>query len=85
MAPGNNFGGRLSRDGRWLAYGVLESGTFAVFVTPFFEGGARHLIAEGSAPSWAPDGSEVFYRSGSRLMAARLDRNAGSRVIRDAW
>ena len=81
VAPGINFGGRLSRDGRWLAYGVLESGTFAVFVTPFFEGGARHLIAEGTDPSWAPDGSEVFYRSGSRLMAARLDRNAGIRVL----
>ena len=81
VGPGNNRGGRLSRDGKWLAYYVLNSGTFEVYVTPFPGGGSRWLIAEGTDPSWAPDGNELYYRSGPRLLAARLDKTAGVKVM----
>ena len=81
VGPGSTWGGRLSRDGKWLAYYVLNSGTFEVYVTPFPEGGARWLIAEGTDPSWAPDGNEIYYRSGPRLMAARVDKTAGVKVL----
>ena len=81
VGPGSTWGGRLSRDGKWLAYYALDSGTFEVYVTPFPVGGARWLIAEGTDPSWGPDGSEIYYRSGPRLMAARLDKTAGVRVV----
>ncbi|MCA1651827.1 MAG: protein kinase [Acidobacteria bacterium] len=81
VGPGSMWGGRLSRDGRWLAYYALNSGTFEVFVTPFPEGGARWLIAEGTDPSWGPDGSEIYYRSGPRLIAARVDKTAGVKVV----
>jgi Tol biopolymer transport system component len=80
VGPGSTWGGRLSRDGRWLAYYVLDSGLFEVYVTPFPDGGGRWLIAEGTDPAWAPDGSEVYYRAGPRLMAARVDKTAGVRV-----
>ena len=82
VGPGSTWGGRLSRDGKWLAYYVLNSGTFEVYVTPFPEGGARWLIAEGTDPSWGPDGNEIYYRSGPRLMAARVDKTAGVKVWR---
>jgi Tol biopolymer transport system component len=81
VGPGSTWGGRLSPDGRWLAYYSLESGNFEVYVTPFPAGGSQWLIADGTDPKWAPDGTEVYYRSGARLMAARIDSTAGIRVL----
>jgi eukaryotic-like serine/threonine-protein kinase len=81
VGPGSVWGGRLSRDGRSLAYYTLNSGAFEVYVTPFPEGGARWLVAEGTDPSWGPDGDEIYYRSGPRLIAARVDRTAGVKVV----
>ena len=81
VGPGGTWGGRLSPDGRWLAYYTLEPSGFEVYVTPFPDGGARWSIAEGTDPAWAPDGAEVYYRSGDRLMAARIDTVAGVRVL----
>ena len=81
VEPGSIWGGRLSRDGKWLAYYVLNAGTFEVYVTPYPEGRTHWLIAEGTDPSWAPDGSELYYRGGPRLMAARLDKAAGVRAL----
>jgi hypothetical protein len=49
-------------------------------VTPFPKAGPRWLIAEGTDPAWSPKGQEVYYRSGPRLMAARLDVGSGVRV-----
>ena len=83
VGPGAVWGGRLSPDGRWLAYYTLERGSFQVYVTPFPDGGARWLISEegGRDPAWGPDGNAVYYRSADRLMAARVDTTAGIRVL----
>jgi Tol biopolymer transport system component len=83
VGPGPVWGGRLSPDGKWVAYYSLESGRFEVYVAPFPQGGTRWLISEdgGRDPSWAPDGREVYYRSDDRLMAARVDMAAGVRVV----
>ena len=81
VGPGDTWGGRLSRDGRWLAYYLRDSGDFEVYVSPFPDSGTRSLIAEGTDPAWSPDGSEIYYRSGTRLMAARIDTSAGVRVL----
>lgn len=77
------WGGRLSPDGRWLAYYRFETAGFDVYVTPFPEGGRRWLISEGGGrdPNWGPDGKEQYYRSGQRLVAARVDTTAGVRVL----
>lgn len=83
VGPGSVWGGRLSPDGRWLAYYSLDSGRFEVYVTPFPEGGTRWLISKdgGHDPNWSPDGLEVHYRCGNRLMAAKLDTKTGVRVL----
>jgi hypothetical protein len=83
VGPGPVWGGRLSPDGRWLAYYTLESGRFDVYVTPFPEGRTRWLISDdgGRDPTWGPDGREVYYRSGDRLVAAVVDTAAGVRVL----
>jgi Tol biopolymer transport system component len=69
--PGNQFGPTPSPDGRYVAYASDETGRFEVFVTPYPGPGAkRQLTTDGaSEPVWSPDGREVFYRSGDRMMA----------------
>ena len=80
VEPQSTWGGRLSKDGRWLAYYLLENGTFNVYVRPFAGGHAQWQIGEGTDPAWAPDGNEIYYRSGPRLMAAALDKSSGVHV-----
>ena len=81
VGPGSTWGGRLSRDGRWLAYYVLNAGAFEIYVTPFPGQATRWLVAEGTDPSWGHDGTEIFYRRGPRLMAATVDKTGGLKVV----
>jgi Tol biopolymer transport system component len=79
VGPGPIWGGRLSPDGRWLAYFTPERGRYEIRVMPFPNGGAQYLIVDGgTAPAWAPDGSEIYYRSGSQLWAVAVE--AGAKV-----
>jgi Tol biopolymer transport system component len=81
VGPGRTWGGRLSPDGRWLVYYSSDSGYFEIYVDHFPDTGSRALIAEGTDPAWSPSGSEIYYRSGSRLMAARVETSSGVRVL----
>jgi hypothetical protein len=84
IEPGDIWGGRLSPNGEWLAYYERVAGRFEVFVTAFPEAGPRYQITEeagGRDPAWSPDGNEVYYRTGDRLMAAKVDRTAAFRVL----
>ena len=64
----NEFGARLSPDGRWLAYGADESGRSEVFVRSFPEAGFRRQVSTGGGtqPRWRGDGRELFYVSDDR-------------------
>ena len=54
--------GRVSPDGRWLAYVSNETGTYEVFVRTFVPGAAASLTSTlvsvngGSHPQWRRDG-----------------------------
>jgi Tol biopolymer transport system component len=65
----------ISPDGRWLAYVSNESGQLEVYGQPFPEGGRKWLIstAGGDEPLWAPDGRELFYRDGDKLMVVSVE------------
>ena len=54
--------GRLSPDGRWIAYVSPESGRDEVYLRPF-AGGGRWLLSTrgGIEPRWRGDGREIFY------------------------
>ena len=60
-------GGKLSPDGRWLAYQSAESGRVEIYVMPFGGGqGKWQVSANGSAngggrPQWSSDGKELYY------------------------
>jgi serine/threonine protein kinase/Tol biopolymer transport system component len=55
--------GKLSPDGRWLAYVSSESGTPQVYVVPFGGGQGKWQVSANGAiqPSWSKDGKELFY------------------------
>jgi eukaryotic-like serine/threonine-protein kinase len=65
--------GRLSPDGRWMAYTSMESMTPEGYVRPFPSSDRRFAVSTngGTHPRWRADGREIFYlgRDGN-LMAA---------------
>jgi eukaryotic-like serine/threonine-protein kinase len=65
---------QFSPDGRWLAYVSNESGRFEVYVQPYpGPGGKWQISAEGGTePLWNPNGRELFYRSGDKMMATEI-------------
>jgi Tol biopolymer transport system component len=81
VGPSAVWGGRLSPDGRLLVYSSSDSGNFEVYVTPFPDASPRWLVGDGSDPTWSPNGQDIYYRNGARLMAARVDTTAGARVL----
>ncbi len=62
---------RFSPDGRWIAYVSGESGRPEIYVQPFPGPGGKWQISTdgGIEPLWNPNGRELFYRSGRRMMA----------------
>jgi Tol biopolymer transport system component len=65
-------GARFSPDGRWIAYASDETGRFEVYVRPFPGLQAKWAVSSegGVSPAWSPDGKELFFRNGSRMMVA---------------
>jgi eukaryotic-like serine/threonine-protein kinase len=62
---------QLSPDGRWIAYGVFESGHPQILIRPFGRAGEPVLVYqhESMQPRWRGDGRELFFLSDSRLMS----------------
>jgi serine/threonine protein kinase/Tol biopolymer transport system component len=69
--PHDESGARFSPNGRFVAYVSNESGRNEVYVRDFPGGSKKWQIsAEGGGnPRWRPDGKELFYTQGRRLMA----------------
>jgi hypothetical protein len=67
--------GQFAPNGRWIAYGSTETGRLEVYVHGVSPDGVRHQgklqvsTAGGLQPRWRRDGRELFYVSGSTLMA----------------
>ena len=63
----------ISPDGQWIAYVSNESGQFEVYVGPFSGNGKWQISTDGGRePLWSRDGTELFYRSGNKMYAARV-------------
>ena len=67
-------GARLSPDGRWLVYISNESGQNEVYLRPFPALDRRWTISTqgGTQALWNPNGKEIFYRNGDKMMAVDL-------------
>jgi Tol biopolymer transport system component/DNA-binding winged helix-turn-helix (wHTH) protein len=61
----------ISPNGDWLAYSSNESGRFEIYVRAFPGPSGKWQIstAGGMEPVWAPNGRELFYRNGDKMMA----------------
>ena len=67
--PADETYGKLSPDGRWIAYTSNESGRYEVYVRDFRPDrspayGSERLqvsVSGGNKPTWSPDGTEIFY------------------------
>jgi serine/threonine protein kinase len=64
--------GRVSPNGKWLAYVSDESGEREVYVTQFPPAGGKWQLstAGGEAPVWRRDGRELFFLSGDGTLMA---------------
>ena len=71
----------FSPDGRWLAYGSTESGTFELYVRAFPGQGGRRQISTGGGrwARWSRDGRELLFQTlDQRVMAVSYTVNDGS-------
>jgi hypothetical protein len=72
-------GGRLSPDGKYLAYNSNASGKFEVYVRPMDSGGVASMDAakiskDGGVGGivWRRDAKEIFFLSGTAVMSVDL-------------
>ena len=68
--------GRLSPDGRWVAYSSTESGRSEIYVVPFPVASRKWQVSStgGGLSRWRSDGKELFYAArDNRLMAVTVE------------
>ncbi|MEO5897782.1 MAG: protein kinase, partial [Vicinamibacterales bacterium] len=74
----NELWATLSPDGKYIAYQSNQSGQNEIYVQEFPEARNRVQISTGVGVEayWRGDGRELFYRSGTRLMAVPVQTGA---------
>jgi serine/threonine-protein kinase len=72
--PADEVSPKFSPDGRWLAYESDESGQPEIYVRAYPGPGGRFQISSegGREAAWNPNGRELFYRNGNRMMAVEI-------------
>jgi serine/threonine-protein kinase len=70
--PANESSAVFSPDGQWLAFVSDETGRPEVFIARRTDPQRRVQVSKagGTEPVWRKDGSELFFRSGNRMMSA---------------
>ena len=76
-----HFAGRVSPDGRWIAYNSVESGVFEVFVQRFLKAGQRTQISNGGGvhPRWNANGRELMFWAYPAGIASTVLEFSGAR------
>jgi eukaryotic-like serine/threonine-protein kinase len=79
QTPFNEAHGRLSPDGKWLAYASDETGRSEIYAQSFPTPGGKVLISTngGDQPRWRGDGKELYYLTLDRkLMSVEVTAGA---------
>jgi len=70
--PRSDVFGRISPDGRWMAYLSAQSGPYEAYVQPFPGPGAAHRITTGGTSDhglwWGPDSRQLLILDASRQL-----------------
>ncbi len=79
----NEMSPQFSPDGKWVALMSDESGQMEISVRSYPDPSSRLQISVngGVDAVWSPDGSRLFYRAGTALLAARLTRSPALQVV----
>jgi eukaryotic-like serine/threonine-protein kinase len=77
--PFNENTSRFSPDGRWMVYISDESGRNEIYVQPYPGPGGKWQISTegGTEPEWNPNGRELFYRNGDKMMTVEIATQPG--------
>jgi serine/threonine-protein kinase len=80
--PAYEGGARLSPDGRWMTYVSDESGRNEIYLRPYDGPQRRWPISSqgGTQPLWNPNGREIFYRNGDKMMAVDVTMSPDVRL-----
>ncbi|HVS03802.1 MAG TPA: protein kinase, partial [Thermoanaerobaculia bacterium] len=72
--PAHEETARFSPDGRFVAFTSDQSGRVEVYLAPYPEMDRRWQVSltGGVHPRWAPDGGEILYREGQKILAASV-------------
>jgi Tol biopolymer transport system component len=76
--PAREYGGRISPDGRWVAYFSDARGQFDLYVQPFVAGTSSRRVGASDARArpreavWAKDSRELFFRQGAEMLSVRI-------------
>jgi hypothetical protein len=75
---------RVSPNGRLLAYVSDETGRAEVYITPLSGPQSRMIVSAGggSEPVWSSTGEELFYRTSTHLISARIKESPELSVFR---
>ena len=72
--------GRISPDNRWIAFTSNETGVAEIYVTTFPKLGRPVRVSTdgGIGPRWRDDGTELFFESQRKVMAASITAPGGT-------
>jgi len=81
QSPSDQDRAHFSFDGKWIAYGSNESGTWQIYAKSFPALDQKHQISTngGAQPRWRSDGQELYYLSLDGKMMA-VDIKADSKI-----
>jgi len=80
----SEWGGKLSPDGRYVAFVSDESGNNQVYIAPIDDPGARRPVSTtyGLSPRWRGDGRELFYLgAGPSVFSVTIEAPSGALEI----
>jgi serine/threonine protein kinase/Tol biopolymer transport system component len=65
----------ISPDGKWIAYTSNRTGQYEIYISPYHGPGSEERISTqgGDQAVWSPDGRELFYREGDKMMVVSVE------------
>ncbi len=69
---------QISPDGKWVAFVARVSSRLEIFVAPFPAAAPRRQVSTdgGDEPLWSPDGRELYFQNGTKLMSVAISPGA---------